>query len=191
MVDDFASLFRRAREGDRDALEGLLRRHLDELRAYVRLKCGPRLRVQESQSDIVQSVCREVLGDVAELEVDDEDAFRRWLFGVAYHKITHKAEYHGAQKRDTARKVPLDGVLEVYGGFVTPSRQAEVADEVERVERAFDLLPEEYRNVILQVCLRSRSHREVAAEMGRSEEALRKLLSRARARLALLMQEAG
>ena len=37
--------------------------HLDDLRAFVRLKIDPRLRVRESGSDLVQSICREVLED--------------------------------------------------------------------------------------------------------------------------------
>jgi DNA-directed RNA polymerase specialized sigma24 family protein len=60
--------------------------------------------------------------------------------------------------------------------------------EVERIERALDELPDEYREGIAKSCLAGLPHSEVAADMGRSEVAVRKLLSRPRARLAVLLE---
>ena len=71
-------------------------------------------------------------------------------------------------------------VLAAYGSFCTPSRDAMVAEEMGRIEGAFDRLSDEHREVILQARLEGRSHREIALEMGKSETAVRKLLSRAR-----------
>jgi len=60
-------------------------------------------------------------------------------------------------------------------------------EEIERVEAAFDKLSDDYRQVILLSRIVGLSHREVAREMGRNEAAVRKLLSRALARLLLLL----
>lgn len=196
MQEDFRSLFDRARAGDAAARGQLFERHLSGLRAYVRLKSGRLVRARESCSDLVQSVCREALADLSRVECDDEQAFRRWLYRVGLHKILRRVDHHTAQKRDAAREVasaePDEGpgdaaVLGAYATFCTPSRAAAAREEVERVERAFDRLPAEYREIILQARLEERPHGEIAAELGKSVVAVRKLLSRARARLALLL----
>lgn len=50
-----------AKESAPEEIERLLQEHLPGLRAFVRLQATPEIRAQESVSDIVQSVCREVL----------------------------------------------------------------------------------------------------------------------------------
>ena len=63
--------------------------------------------------------------------------------------------------------------------------------EIARIEAAFDGLPDEYRDVIVEACVLGKPHREIAGAMNRSEQAVRSLLQRARARLALLLRDAG
>lgn len=188
--DGFHDLLARARTGDREAREALILRHLDRLRAFVRLKSGPGLRARESCSDLVQSVCREALGELGRLEVDGEDGFQRWLFAVALHKIGRRVEYYRAAKRDPGREETGDAaLLSAYGAVVTPSADAAAREEVAHIEAAFDALSEDQREALIQVRLLGRPHREVAEETGRSEEAVRQLLYRARARLALLLRD--
>ena len=50
-----------AQDGDAGAREELLLKHMDRLRAFVRLRSDQRLRLRESESDLVQSVCGEIL----------------------------------------------------------------------------------------------------------------------------------
>ena len=49
-------------------LERLLTEHLPALRAYVRARLGPKLAAHESASDVVQSVCRELLQEQGNLD---------------------------------------------------------------------------------------------------------------------------
>ncbi|MCR9248096.1 MAG: RNA polymerase sigma factor [bacterium] len=188
-MTDFEGLIERARAGDREARESLLARHLDGLRAYVRLHSGRELRTVESQSDLVQTVCREALQSLGDARCEDEPTFRQWLYTVARHKILGKVDFHRAQKRDVRRLLTSGGsessLLATYATFCSPSEHVSQREQVAAVESAFDRLSEDHRRVLLDVCVLGRSHREVAAEMGRSEEALRQLLARARARLAL------
>lgn len=191
-MSEFASLFARAKTGDTDAADALMRRHLDGLNAFVRLKSGPLLRQLESCSDLVQTACREALRDLPKVDCADENAFKQWLFTVAHNKLRGKVDYHTARKRDPRLAVPLDaqssaGLLGAYASFCTPSQHAQAREEVERVERAFATLDEEQRRAILEISLLGRSHADVAAELGKSEVAMRKVLSRARARLAVLL----
>ncbi len=192
MTDDFRSLLERARRGDREARDALLGDHLPGLRAFVRVRSGAALRARERCSDLVQTVCREVLNDLDGADCEAPEEFRRWLYAVALHKIVRKAEYHAAQKRAVEREAtPVDDgvLLDAYATVFTPSRAAVAREEVDRIERALDALPEEFRDVIVQARLLGMSHQEISAQTGRSEVAVRKLLSRARARLAIELEK--
>src|SRR5436190_7053528 len=76
----------RALGGDRAAVQQLLVRNLPNLEAYVRLHAGAALRARESVSDLVQSVCVEVLLDLSRFEFRGEPQFRHWLCQQALHK---------------------------------------------------------------------------------------------------------
>lgn len=187
----FAQLFAAARDGDRQAQGDLLAGHLDALRAYLRLQAGPALRARESCSDLVQSTCREALAQLPETAFDDPRPFRAWLCQLARHKVLHRVAHQRAARRDVAREVPADGeagaLLQSYASFCTPSQDAIAREELLRIEAAFDRLPDDSREVLLQARVLGRSHAEIAADQGRSEAAVRQALSRARARLALLL----
>ena len=64
-------------------------------------------------------------------------------------------------------------------------------EDLERIERAFAELPEDYREVILLSRLVGLSHREIAEDWGRKEGAIRVLLHRALARLSVLLSHAA
>jgi RNA polymerase sigma-70 factor (ECF subfamily) len=188
---DFAARIDAARSGDRAAREDLLQRYLPQIRAYVRLRSGPLLRRRESQSDLVQTVCRQLLEDLGDYRGAAEASFKSWLFTMALRKLADRGRFHGAERRDPAREEALapDGpeegdLLKSYASFCTPSQVAIAREEVVRVEAAFDELPDEYREVITLACVVGLDHRDIAAQLGRSEDAVRKLLWRARARLA-------
>ncbi len=178
-----------ARGGDRAAVEELLLRHLPGLRAFVRLRAGPLVRRREAESDLVQSVCREVLLHAGDFRRGGEPGFRHWLYATAVRKILNKQEFHTAQRRDL-RAEELQGgegaaLLDLYAAFSSPSRRLATAEELARIEQAFDALPEDYREVILLARVVGMPRAEVAAALGRSEAAVRNLLHRA---LALLSQ---
>ncbi len=196
---DLMELVATARLGNRAALDGLFRTILPDLRAYVRLNCGEGIRQEEENSDLVQSVCREMLEGLGAFNGSAEPQFRKWLFTLSTNKIRGRHRYYRAQRRDSRKKLPLQPpasaadqdtnreVLSCYASFCTPSKGAVAREEIRRIESAFEQLPEDYRGVITMSCVMGMSHVEIAAEMGRAETAVRKLLSRARARLSRLL----
>lgn len=184
-------LLGRARRGDEPAVRTLLERYLPGLRAFVRLNSGKLLRDRESCSDLVQSACREVLQNADKFVSGGEAGFKRWLYRTVLRKIAHRHEYWRAERRDVAREVAAiaddttdANLLACYRAFYTPSQQAIAREELERVEAAFDRLPERHRDVIVMAKLLGLSRAEIAAELGRTELAVRTLLSRALAQLA-------
>ena len=157
-------------------------RHLPRLRAFVRVHSNALVRQHESCSDLVQSVCREVLAGAGTFLYQGEGAFRSWLFRTALNKILARTRHLTQQKRDLRREVH-DGAGVDYSDLMAASPSASqlaAASELrDRMERAFDCLPDDYRQVIALSRIVGLTHTEIAAEMQRSEGAVRVLLSRA------------
>lgn len=192
MDEDLQLLTQAAARGDRGAVATLIERYLPELRAFVRLQAGPLIRARESTSDLVQSVCREVLQHEERFQHGSEGAFKQWLFTTAKRKIFNRREYYLAEKRDVLRNLPADrdgesALLACYKTFSTPSARADAREQLERVESAFEQLTEDQREVILLAHVTGLSRAEIGEQMGKSEGSVRVLLHRALARLSGLL----
>ncbi len=174
----------------------LLEAHLGLLRAFIRLRAGPLLRAKESVTDLVQSTCRELLEHQERFRHVGDAQFRSWLFATATRKVLDRARFYDAEKRRAGRETALPAsalpdadVSCLYQSlFPSPSEVAMGREEAARVEVAFDLLPEEFREVILLARVAGLPHVEIGARLGRTEAAVRTLLSRALARLALALR---
>ncbi len=185
-----AALVAAARQQDRPAIEQLLVRHLPGLEAFVRLRMGAAMRGLMTAPDLVQSVCREVLEDLSGFEFRGEAPFRHWLYVRAENKLREKHRFHHADKRSVQKEVSLPDAstfLPAYRQMCTPSRDLQVKETMQRVEAAFDLLPDDYREAITLHKLCGLSHAEIAERMDRSEGAVRNLVYRGISRLALLV----
>ena len=191
--EEIEVLTRRAGQGDRDALDALLECYLPELRAFVRLRAGPLIRARESDSDLVQSVCRELLDHADRFKHPSESAFKRWLYTTALRKILSRREFYLAQRRDVLREIAPNAedsedraadLLSLYQSFSTPSQHAMVREEVERIELAFESLSDEQREIITLAHIVGLPRGEIAAQLGKSQGAVRMLLHRALAKVA-------
>ncbi len=189
-MHSFEELLERARRGDSEALAAVLTPHLPGLTGFVRLRTGGALRGRESAADVVQSICRRAINGLDSLRGRREEAFKQWLYAIALNSVRDR---HDRQRVD--REAPLtfdsrveDGaLLSCYATLQTPSCDAMAREEIERIEGAFDLLPEEYREVLLLARIAELSYAEIAERTSKSEGAVRQLLHRARARLAMLL----
>lgn len=166
--------------------------HVGALHAYVRLRLGRSLRAREESIDIAQSVLREALEDAHQFEGGD-DGLRAWLMKRAENKIRDRARFWRRDRRDAAREQARvrdddEHVIEACRSLLTPSRVASAREDLDRVEQAFAALSEDHRRVILLARVAGLSHAEVARTMAKSEVATRALLSRAMAKLAILLE---
>lgn len=179
-------LFSRVRDGDSAAFGDLYRRYHDELLFAVRAHLGPALRARLESEDILQSVAVDAFRALSRIDVDSPDGLRRYLHVMVVNKIRGRADHFGAIKR--AGDVPL-----------TPSRAEGLhgegepryhdAPRFERLERALGALPDDMREVIVLRKIDGLPSQQVATELGRSDAAVRKLYSRAMARLTLLLAD--
>ena len=178
-----------ARSRDPGAVDALLQRHLPGLRAFVRLRVTAALRAKESCSDLVQSVCKDLLQNIDHFEYQGEAPFKGWLFTSALNKIREHERYFSREKRDVNREVRLSdaearSLADCYASCMSPSCEAMVHEKIALIEVAFDRLPEDYREVLTLKRCAGLNHAEIARIMGRSEGAVRTLLSRALTRLS-------
>lgn len=192
MSEDPAELIQRAARGDGEAVEYLIEHHLPALRAFVRAHMGARLRARESTSDVVQSICRELLTHQERFRHPGEEAFKAWLFTTARRKLSNRVRDLERQKRDAAREVRGSGpgdLGEAYARISSPSGHVLKAEEVERLEAALDQLSPDHREVLTLAHLAGLSRAEIGRQMEKSEEAVRQLLHRATAKLAILLED--
>jgi len=188
-------LYESASRGHGPAIDRLLERFLPDLAAYVRRHAGRLAVARESCSDLVQSICRDLfehLGD-GRFECRGEGPFRQWLYRAALLRIHARRRYHGAERRDPARERPTDALEATNdataGPAFTPSAIVAGQEELERLQRAIEGLPERYAAILELVQVDGLSHARAAERLGLSESHSRVLLARARARLASLLHQ--
>ncbi len=195
MDDELRARIERASRGDTLASSELLAQNLPMLRRYFRLKAGRRVLSHESVSDLVQSVCAEVLEDLDGFEYRGEAQFRSWLVKHAWSKLSERIRYWKREKRDEARtrlasEEDPEG-LELAKEFLTPSRVAIGREDVERFEVALGELGPEMRDAILLRRVVQLPYPEIAAVLDKSEGAVRNLVYRGLARVAMQLGGGG
>ena len=198
--DAAQELVEAAARGEGRAVERLLERHLPGLRAFVRLRADRVVRAKESSSDLVQSVCREVLEHMDRFQYRSETGFKQWLYRTAERKIIDRFRYYNAAKRAANREIGSDGsdsetdngLIDSYRSFYTPSHDAMVREELRQVEDAFDRLPADYREIITLSRIVGLSNARIAEELERTEASVRNALYRGLALLSeLVARETG
>lgn len=181
--DDARSLelLAKLRAGDSEAFAVLYRRHRDELLLAVRAGMGPKLRAAMQSEDVLQSVAREAFEVLRRSPSPPHSGFTGLLRRLVRHRLI-----------DRARALRRRGEMLPLGDTVAEAAAAPAAPDYsdpryERLERALRALPEEMRQVVRLRRFEGLSSQEVAARTGRTDDAVRKLFSRAMAKLALLI----
>lgn len=194
------SLVHDATRGDSRAIDRLLDQFWPGLQAYLRRQMGPRLKAKESSSDLVQSVCKDVLLKLRDERFDyrGEAEFRQWLYNAARLKVFERFDYYTAGKRDMAREQPAQATDESQRGderlermlrsLTTPSAHADRNEELLQLERAFARLTDQQQEIIRLIRLDGLDHEKVGRRLGISAANSRTRFSRALARLTALVR---
>ncbi len=166
--------------------------NLPGLTRFVRRRMGPELASRESASDIVQSTCRELLRGASGYEERGEASFQHWIRSAAEHKLANRARHWRAARRaDGAEALEVDAAMPepVSPAAEGPLQEAQLREEAERLRCAFESLPAEYRHVIVRFQIDGASQALIAGELGRTSEAVRKLIARAMSRLSGALED--
>ncbi len=176
-------LFERARGGGADAVNVFYERCARKLLPLIRLRLGRTLRSELESRDILQVVLCKSFERLE--QVKDPSAVMGWLARMAENEIRDQADFHARDRRDAALKSPMEDAAAVPA----PVRQALslviISEEMERLERALEAMPEAQREIILLRKLEELTFPEIAARTGKSEDACRMAFSRAMAALTV------
>ena len=178
-------LVQRIQGGDSDAWNKLYARYHDELLFAVRCRLGPGLRSHLQSEDVLQSVMLEAMGELDRFVPRGDSSLRHFLHVLITNKIRDRVDTFGAKKRKGTVAL-TESMAACVPGFDGELRYHE-AERFERLERVMARLPDDMREVILLRKVDGLDGRETAERLGKSEEAVRKLFSRAMARLTTMM----
>jgi len=176
-------LLERVRSGDDEALAVLFDRYVETLRGYAQRWLPDRLRRRVSVADILQEARIGALERCRDFEQRSPGAVRNWLLRIVEHKVKDAMRRHaGAAQRAVDREVSRGGrpdTGQIVGHAPSPSQVAVAAELRLLADRAFESLPEDYREVLRLARAEHLTPREIADRMERSREAVNKLYARA------------
>ncbi|HSK17710.1 MAG TPA: RNA polymerase sigma factor [Longimicrobiales bacterium] len=156
------ALVERARSGDEDAREQLVRRYLpDVYRTTVRVLGDPDLAQDAAQDAFVNA-----MGGLPRFRGDA--SFRTWLLRIAINAARSVGRRNGRR-----REVSLVLAENEPTGKPDPARRAVNVTESERAERALDGLPTKQRLAVALRVQQGLSYTEIASSLNCSEGAAR------------------
>ena len=184
--EESTDLLRRARTGSPEALDELYGRYSGRLLALIRLRMGRALRARLDSGDILQATLLKSFQHLDAFAGGDGPSLVAWLGRIAENEIRDQVDYQHRQRRDVAASVPVDDVeRELKASVRSAFSQVVLSEEARRLEEALETLEADHREVIILRKLEELSFKDIAARMGRSEDACRMLLARAMAALTL------
>jgi RNA polymerase sigma-70 factor (ECF subfamily) len=182
-----ALLFARGRDGSPDALNAFYERSARKLLAIIRLRLGRSLRAHVESRDILQAVLLKSFPRLS--QVENPDHVMGWLARMADHEIRDRIDYLSRQRRDVARKVPIEEHAEQIPAPVRQALSQAIENErAEHLERALESLTEPQRDLIVLRKLHELTFAEIGVRLGKSEDACRVAFARAMAALVLQMK---
>lgn len=192
-------LIEEVRGGDIESLAEYMQLVRPQLTAFVSKNLGANLRSKVEPEDVVQDVHAEAVRALPKMDLSEREPFY-WLCQIAERKIIDAHRYHfGAQKRDAGRERSLDRRVgeASRGGFIdllvnsmtTPSKAFSRNAREERLAEAVATLSEEQQRALHLRYMESMPTKQVAAELGKTDAAVRVMLMRATKKLQELMGE--
>ncbi len=169
---------------DRKATAEFVSRYADPIYGYVSQRLAPR-------ADLVEDLVQEVFL-VALQKLDTfagKSSVLGWLLGIARHKVEdlYRARLREPESfsdlEDSSPSGPVD--LPEFDALIDKGRAQE------KTQRILARLPEAYGLVLLWRYWEEHSTKEMAAQTGRTEKAMERLLARARAQFRRLWEGEG
>ncbi len=176
-----------AQQGDHEALGRLL----DHCRYYLLLmankKLAPELWAKVAPSDLVQESLMEAGRIFPRFHGSSEEHLLALLRGILRNIVANAHRRYMTEKRLVTNEIPLAEVPQVempQAPGESPSEQAQAREQDEQLEVALQRLPEHYRQVLRLYMTDRLTFVQIAAKLGSSADAVRKLWKRAIEELA-------
>jgi RNA polymerase sigma-70 factor (ECF subfamily) len=187
----------RVRQHDVAALAEYLDLHRKPLVAFIERQLGPALRRKVEVDDIYQELSVEAVRALPEADFGKREVFG-WLCQIAERRIidAHR-RFFGAAKRDAGREVSLGSpggdsqhaaIIDLLVASMTTPTQALSRNMKEvRLLEALATLPLDQREALRLRYLENLPSKDIAARLGKSDGAVRVMLTRSLARLQQIL----
>lgn len=188
----------RLKRHDADALAAFLQGHRPQLMAFIERQLGTALRRKVEPDDVFQETSAEAVRALPTTDLGDRDPFS-WLCQIAERRIIdlHR-RYFDAQKRDAGREVPLGsggssesrqaGLINMLvASMTTPSQAFSRNAREANLHAALAKLPEEQREALRLRYVENLPSKEIAAKIGKTDAAVRVMLTRSLKKLQELL----
>ena len=192
-----AALLDDARGGDADAAGRVLQAYRTYLGILVRGQLGPRLRGKVDSDDIVQATFLDAHRQLPKFRGTTEGEWTAWLRAILAGQLALvMRKFLGTAARDARLERQLVARLDqssmagddgLVDGLTTPSGRASRRERAVLLAAALDRLPPDYRRAIVLRTFENLPFAEVARQMDRTEDAVRKLWLRGLTRLRAAM----
>jgi RNA polymerase sigma-70 factor (ECF subfamily) len=193
------------RWSDPRAVAACVEAHRPRLVAFIAQRMSPGLRQRLDPDDVVQEVSLAAVRPAdaaAPLDGPRRDSFG-WLCHVAEQRIIDAHRRHfGAAKRDAGREISINAPLRGADGdeagglasllavsMTTPSQAFSRDAREYRLKRAIETLPEEQQAAIRMRYVDGLTTKDIAGRIGKSDVAVRVMLSRTVHKLQQLLGE--
>ncbi len=195
------TLCREAAAGSTEALTRLLGLYHARLLEHTDHKVGRDWRGKIDPEDVLQEAYFEIFSGIGSFQYKGTDSFYHWAAQIVDRRYVDQIRRHRAAKRDVTREVaaPLpDPNRSTYCGLLeqclrdsrTPSRMMRAAEAVSQAMSGLARMLEDYREVLRRAYLKGESFHAIAADMGRTEDAIRRFAGRALDRLRQSLEDA-
>lgn len=182
------------RQGDAGALGKYLELKQAALTGFIERQLGTGLRKKVEPDDIFQEAAAEA---VKRVDQAFDDPFR-WMCRICEQKVIDAyRRYYGAAKRDAGREISADspagdqsqaGIAELLVASLTsPSEVFSREQKHLKMLQALEQIPEEQREALRLRYFEGLASREIAERLGKSDGAVRVMLSRSLSKLQDLL----
>ncbi len=188
-------LCQRIHQGDAEALGQFIELHRPQLSAYLDRELGSALRAKVEVEDLLQELAADAVRRVADANVP-ADAVFSWLCQIGKQRLIDLHRRFSAKKRAASKEVALDrggdddgGIIDLLVSSVTsPSRVLSRNDKEVRMLDALSQLPEDQQRALNLFYIQNWPTKRIAEELGKSDAAVRVMLTRSREKLKELMR---
>jgi RNA polymerase sigma-70 factor (ECF subfamily) len=191
-------LLEQTRAGDEAARGRLLELYRNYLRLMARTLISQPLRVRLDASDLVQDTLLKAHRDFAGFLGATEPELIAWQRQILVRSLSDQVKRHRAGKRDVRRDEALEMMLDRSSAAVqqalaapvsSPSSIASRREQAVLLADALEKLPSDYREVFIARNLEHIPFDQIAARMGRTSGAVRKLWTRTMLSLKRMLEE--
>jgi RNA polymerase sigma-70 factor, ECF subfamily len=179
----FQRLIQLARTGDRQSLEQLFDSCRDYLLLIANQQLEKKLQAKIGPSDVVQESLITAHRKLDQFTGASRPELLAWLRGILINDMRMARRQYSAIKRSVNQEARFDfesgAAPPIIDDHFTPATQASVNEQSVLLNLAIAQLDEDYQTVIRKRNWQQMSFNEIANDLGRSPDAVRKLWARA------------